>query len=140
LTPIASYGLDIAIRLASNLKAGRNVEEVLRTVSTFEKRKTLPPFPEKERIHTIEFDQVSFSYTEDGPQLLDRFSCRLIAGRSYVITGPSGTGKSTLVDLLLKFYAPQNGRILVNGHDAATFSNTSLRRHIVLAEQVTRIF
>jgi ABC-type multidrug transport system fused ATPase/permease subunit len=140
LTPIASYGLDVAVRLASNLKAGSNVEEVLRTISIFEKRTVSPPFPEKERLRTIEFDQVSFSYSVDTPQLLNRFSCKLIAGRSYAITGPSGTGKSTLVDLLLRFYEPQNGRILVNGHDVAAYSSDSLRRHIVLVEQAPRIF
>jgi ABC-type bacteriocin/lantibiotic exporter with double-glycine peptidase domain len=140
LTPIASYGLDVAVRLASSIKAGRNVEEILRTISTSEKQEKLPALPKSERIRSIEFDQVSFGYLDNTPQILDGFSRTLTAGRSYVITGPSGSGKSSLVDLLLKFYAPRQGSIRVNGRDIAAFSNESLRSHIVLAEQATRIF
>jgi ABC-type multidrug transport system fused ATPase/permease subunit len=140
MTPIASYGLDVAVRLASNLKAGRNVEEMLLTVSRSEEKPDLAALPEKERIRSIEFDKISFRYSDDTPPILDKFSCTLSAGRSYAVTGPSGTGKSTLIDLLLKFYEPQAGRILVNGRDVAAFSSSSLRRHLILVEQITRIF
>src|SRR6185437_5851804 len=60
--------------------------------------------------------------------------------KSYAISGPSGVGKSTIIDLLLKFYEPQRGAIRVNGQDIIQISNVSLRRHIVLGEQMTRMF
>jgi ABC-type multidrug transport system fused ATPase/permease subunit len=139
LMPMASAGLEAAMRLTANLKAGRNVEEMLQAVLDSEKQDPLPPFPEKERITRIEFDHVTFRYAADTPLILDDFSHVLQAGRSYAITGPSGSGKSSLVDLLLKFYGPDAGTIRVNGREIAQLSTDSLRRHVILAEQAVRI-
>jgi ABC-type multidrug transport system fused ATPase/permease subunit len=140
MIPIANYGLDAAIKLTANLKAGRNVEEMLQAVCKAEEAEKLPSLPGQERIESIAFENLSFRYSDDTPPILENFSYTLKAGSSYAITGPSGAGKSSLVDLLLKFYVPDQGRIRVNGHDIAKLSTESLRQHIVLAEQATRIF
>ncbi|MBA2587462.1 MAG: ATP-binding cassette domain-containing protein [Alphaproteobacteria bacterium] len=140
MMPIANYGLDAAMKLTANLKAGRNVEEMLQAVCEAEDAETLPAFSRSERIESITFENLSFRYSDDTPPILENFSYTLKAGSSYAITGPSGAGKSSLVDLLLKFYEPHAGHIRVNGRDIAQLSAESLRQRIVLAEQATRIF
>ncbi len=140
LQPIANQGLEAALKLTSNLKAGRNVADMLSVVSASDETKKLPAFPESEQITRIEFEKVSFRYSADTPLILDNFNFTFEAGTSYAIVGPSGVGKSSLVDLLLRFFDPVGGRILANGRDISRVSNASLRQHIVLAEQATRIF
>ncbi len=140
LMPMASYGLEAAMKLTANIKAGRNIDEMLQAVHDAEKQDPLPVFPEKERITRIEFDRLTFRYADDTPMILDNFSHVLKAGRSYAITGPSGAGKSSLVDLLLKFYQPDQGAVRVNGRDISQLSTASLRQHIIMAEQAVRIF
>jgi len=140
MMPIANYGLDAAMKLTANLKAGRNVEEMLQAVREAEQAEILLELPADERVVTVSFENVSFRYSNDTPLILDNFSYTLSAGKSYAITGASGAGKSSLVDLLLKFYVPARGTIRVNGHDVAAVATDSLRRHVILAEQTTRIF
>lgn len=140
LLPVAFQGLENAMRLASNLKAGQNIADMLKAASIAERVDALPDFPDSERITSIEFDRVAFRYTDDTPKILDNFSCKFEAGKSYALTGPSGVGKSSLIDLMLKFYAPQAGAVRINGRDISQLRASSLRRHILLSEQAVRIF
>ena len=140
LQPIANQGLEAALKLTANLKAGRNVADMLLAVNTSDHAEGLVDFPASEQIRHIKFDRVSFQYSADTPLILDDFTCGFEAGTSYAVVGPSGVGKSSLVDLLLRFFDPLGGRILVNGQDISHLSTASLRQHIVLAEQATRIF
>lgn len=64
----------------------------------------------------IEFQNVSFSYS-DGPKILKNISFKLEKGKHLAIVGPNGAGKTTLIKLLLRFYDPTDGQILVNDHD-----------------------
>jgi ATP-binding cassette, subfamily B, bacterial len=57
-----------------------------------------------------------------------------------VVLGPSGRGKSTLADLLLRFYDPQSGRVLIDGHDLKTVPMASLRKHVAVVEQSPWLF
>lgn len=66
---------------------------------------------------TIAFDRVWFRYRDDGPWVLSDLSFRLDAGLRMALIGDNGSGKTTLVKLLLRFYDPTEGRILVNGVD-----------------------
>ncbi len=66
---------------------------------------------------SIELQKVSFRYPQTDTEALSDISLKIEAGKKYVVIGPSGAGKSTLFNLLLKFIAPTQGRILVNGHD-----------------------
>jgi ATP-binding cassette subfamily B protein len=72
---------------------------------------------EKDAPLTIEFEGVSFRYHEDGPWVLSAISFRLDTGVRMALVGENGSGKTTLVKLLLRFYDPTEGRILVNGVD-----------------------
>ena len=87
----------------------------------------------------ITFDRVRFRYSEDVP-VIDDVTFQIPAGALCVIAGPSGAGKSTLADLLLRFYDPQSGRIMVDGHDLREIQLTDLRHHIAVVEQVPYFF
>ena len=83
---------------------------------------------------SIEFDNVSFDYGRGDFAIRDvSFSIR--PGEFFGIVGVSGGGKTTIVDLLMGFYAPQSGKILINGIDIQELSLESLRRHIGLVPQ-----
>ena len=140
LMPLASQALDLGLRLTSDLRAAENVGEMLAAIETSRRTNEIPLRGIDEPIVRIEFDNVSFRYSDDTPLVFDRFSASFVRGRSYAVAGPSGVGKSSLVDLLLKFYAPQSGAIRVNGHDISEMSTSSLRSRIALAEQATRLF
>ncbi len=82
----------------------------------------------------IHFDDVRFSYG-DGADVFDGLSLHVEAGEKVGIVGRSGAGKSTLVNLLLRFYDLDAGRILIDGQDIADVSQDSLRAHIGMVTQ-----
>ncbi len=87
----------------------------------------------------IVFDGVSFSY--DGiNKALKNICFEVQPGEMIGLVGPSGAGKSTLVSLLLRFYDPQEGRILLDGVDLRKIKLASLRRHIGVVLQETYLF
>jgi ATP-binding cassette subfamily B protein len=77
----------------------------------------------------LRFDRVSFSYDADNRVLHD-ISLLIPAGKTYALVGTTGSGKTTLVNLLLRFYAPQTGRITVDDIDIADIDPDSLRRMV----------
>jgi subfamily B ATP-binding cassette protein MsbA len=86
----------------------------------------------------IEFENISFAY-EDEPVLQDiAFTAR--RGQVIALVGPSGAGKTTLVDLIPRFYNPKAGRILVDGVDAREYSLESLRAMTGIVSQDTVLF
>lgn len=87
----------------------------------------------------IELDQVMFSYGTGRPVLKD-LSLRIPAGTSVAFVGPSGCGKSTTVSLLLRFWDPEKGRVLFDGHDLRDVTLESLRAQIGYVFQDTFIF
>lgn len=87
----------------------------------------------------IEFDNVSFSF-DRGTETLDRVSFSVAPGETLAIVGRSGVGKSTVGDLLLRFFDPDQGSIRFDGRDLRTLTLAFLRRHVVLVEQTPFIF
>jgi ATP-binding cassette subfamily B protein len=89
----------------------------------------------------IALERVSFTYPSrpDAPALSD-LSLEIAAGETVAIVGPSGAGKSTLFQLLLRFYDPQAGRILVDGVDIRLARPEELRKRLSLVPQDTVIF
>ena len=75
---------------------------------------------------TIEFDHVSFSYAPEHPLITD-LSFRVEPGQTVAIVGPTGAGKTTLVNLLMRFYELDGGRILLNGQDIAHLTRHDMR-------------
>ena len=77
----------------------------------------------------IEFKQLSFSYTTER-KVLDNISFTIQSGKLTAFVGPSGAGKTTVVDLLLKLYQPQNGAIFIDGQNIADLDPSSIRKQI----------
>ncbi|CAN5661189.1 ABC transporter ATP-binding protein [soil metagenome] len=87
----------------------------------------------------VEFDHVRFSYRDDAPVIED-LSLTAEPGQTVAIVGPTGAGKTTLVNLLMRFYDVDSGRILIDGVDTATVSRQSLRSRIGMVLQDTWLF
>jgi ATP-binding cassette, subfamily B, bacterial len=87
----------------------------------------------------IVFEDVTFGY-EGQPPILRGVSFRVGPGSTIAIVGPSGSGKTTLLSLLLGFYHPTSGRILVDGHDITELDVGDLRRAISLVSQEIYLF
>ncbi len=85
-------------------------------------------------------ESVSFCYPDSTRDILQRANVRLPAGSKVGIYSPSGSGKTTLVDLLLRHYEPQAGRILVDGIDIREFALGDWRRRIALVAQDVVLF
>ncbi|MBR4774012.1 MAG: ABC transporter ATP-binding protein [Bacteroidales bacterium] len=88
------------------------------------------PEPMPERIETIEFRNVTFRYPDMDRDVLQHFNLTARVGEVTRIAGRNGYGKSTLVKLLLRFYDPQQGAVLINGTDLRRFDPEELRRHM----------
>ena len=87
----------------------------------------------------ILIDDVSFHY-EDGPAVLDHVSIHIPQGETVAVVGPSGGGKSTLCQLIPRFYDVTGGRILVDGQDVRAVTQRSLRRSIGIVQQDVFLF
>jgi ATP-binding cassette subfamily B protein len=96
----------------------------------------LLPTPTKGR---VEFDHVSFSYDPDRPLITD-LSLVAEPGETIAIVGPTGAGKTTLVNLIMRFYELNQGRITLDGVDIATLSRAELRSKIGMVLQDTWLF
>lgn len=87
---------------------------------------------------TIEFERIRFHYGK-GKGVIDDLSLRIRPGEKVGLVGRSGAGKSTLVNLLLRFYDLEGGRILIDGQDIAHVTQDSLRSHIGVVAQDTSL-
>ena len=87
----------------------------------------------------VEFDHVSFGY-RPGTPVIDDLSFTAESGSTVAIVGPTGVGKTTLVNLLMRFYDVDSGRILIDGVDIAEVSRHSLRSRIGMVLQDTWLF
>lgn len=87
----------------------------------------------------VVFDKVFFSYSEDKP-LIENLSLTVHPGEKIAIVGPTGGGKTTIVNLLMRFYDPKSGRILVDGEDIGTLNRDEVREKFGMVLQDTVLF
>jgi ATP-binding cassette subfamily B protein len=114
--------------------------ELLETEPQIKSPENPVPLPDT-RDGRIRFDNVSFHYpSRPAMPALQNFSLEIEPGEKVAFVGPSGAGKSTTFQLLLRFYDPQTGRILVDGVDIAAASPTDVRHRIGIVPQETVIF
>jgi subfamily B ATP-binding cassette protein MsbA len=120
------------------IAAGVRVFEVVDTLpEVLEKGNAVPLPPVREE---IVFDNVDFRYSADGDPVLQGIDLRVPAGTMVAIVGSSGAGKTTLVDLLPRFYDPQGGAIRIDGVDIRDVTLASLRSRIAIVGQHTVLF
>ena len=87
----------------------------------------------------VRLQHVNFGY-EPGRMILRNLSLEAHPGRLIAIVGPTGAGKTTLINLLMRFYDPQSGEILVDGQNALSYTRSSLRRAYAMVLQDTWLF
>jgi subfamily B ATP-binding cassette protein MsbA len=88
---------------------------------------------------SVDFREVSFAYRPDLP-VLHSVSFSIHRGQRVALVGPSGSGKTTLADLLMRFYDPTHGAVLVDGHDIKKVLTGSLRDQVALVSQEVLLF
>jgi ATP-binding cassette subfamily C protein CydCD len=100
----------------------------------------VPPSAATSRIPSVIFENTSFAYGPDQPPVLHDVSFRIETGQTVALVGPSGAGKTTCAQLLLRFWDPTRGKILVEGNDLRAFGLDELRARMALVSQETYLF
>ncbi|MFQ7079597.1 MAG: ATP-binding cassette domain-containing protein, partial [Christensenellaceae bacterium] len=85
------------------------------------------------------FKDVDFSYTEEKP-LIEHLSFSVRAGEKVAIVGPTGAGKTTIVNLLMRFYDPRSGKIEIDGFDISEMNRENVREQFSMVLQDTWLF
>ncbi|MFP4443126.1 MAG: ABC transporter ATP-binding protein [Spirochaetia bacterium] len=134
--PIRQTGMMLSVTMQA-LAAAERVFEVLDTTPEIQDR----PGARKLSVHEgcIEFREVTFSY-DGSRRAIDGVSFRIKPGELTALVGPSGAGKSTLLHLLLRFYEPREGLILIDGTDIREVKLESLRNNLGIAMQNVFLF
>lgn len=88
----------------------------------------------------ITFENVSFHYAENLENVLDNISFEVHKGENVAIVGSSGSGKTTMCNLIPRFYEANNGRVLIDGHDIREYTQHSLRKQIGVVQQDVYLF
>jgi ABC-type multidrug transport system fused ATPase/permease subunit len=115
-------------------------ERVLELVQTAPRIGDRPDAVRAERFKgEIAFDDVVFGYEKDKP-VLNRLKFQVRVGETIAVVGGSGAGKSTVLNLLLRFFDPWQGRVLIDGHDIRSFKLRSLRSQISVVLQESVLF
>ena len=97
-------------------------------------------FHDEEKIQgSFVFDNVSFAYSPDKP-LIDNFNLKVNQGDTIAIVGPTGAGKTTIVNLIMRFYEINGGHIYLDGIDTKNYKRATLRRSIGMVLQDTWLF
>lgn len=128
----------------SELQRAAGATERLVELLTAEDRVLDPETPlaaPAQRHGEITFDNVGFAYpSRPGVQALDGVSFAVKPGETVALVGPSGAGKTTIIQLLLRFYDPQSGKVTFDGADLRELERSDFRRHIALVPQDPVIF
>jgi subfamily B ATP-binding cassette protein MsbA len=136
MAPMANFAA-LFTRLQRTVGASERLFAILDLPTETEDPEDAIEFPEG--AGSIEFSSVEFSYIADQP-VITELSLRVAPGKVTALVGPSGSGKTTLASLLYRFYEPQKGKILVNGHEINQIKRQSLREHIGIVPQEPILF
>ena len=130
----------IASQMNMLLSGIASAERVFELLDEAEEPEDLPDrVPETEAVGHVSFDHVRFRYTPEKP-LIDDLSLDVPAGATVAIVGPTGAGKTTLVNLLVRFYEVDGGRLLLDDADYRGLSRDDVRRAFGMVLQDTWLF
>ena len=132
ITQLASFSNTIQLAIASAERIFELLDEQEQVPETVEADITAPQ-------GHVEFQHVSFSYKQDEPLIVD-MNIEAKPGQTVAIVGPTGAGKTTLVNLLMRFYELDSGRILVDGVDITKLPRAELRQMFGMVLQDTWLF
>lgn len=133
--PLESIAQGLSM-IQSTVASARRVYDFLDSEEMTEKSTDVLKIPTRGR---VTFEDVSFSYTDEKP-LIEHFSLDVSPGQKIAIVGPTGGGKTTIVNLLMRFYEPREGRILVDGVDIGEVSRDEVRELFGMVLQDTVLF
>jgi ATP-binding cassette, subfamily B, multidrug efflux pump len=124
--------------MQSAMAGGEQVLRLLHTPSQVVDRPdavVMPPI-----VGEVRLEQVSFHYTAGGPEILHNVDLHIAAGQTVALVGPTGAGKTTIANLIARFYDPSQGRVTIDGRDIRTVQQASLRRQFGLVPQDPFLF
>ncbi|GAC1700950.1 MAG: ABC transporter ATP-binding protein [Candidatus Acidiferrum sp.] len=125
---------DTASKATVGYERIQEVLEIESQVRDLPRAKRAPKFKGK-----IEFDHVTFSY-DGGTPILNDISFSIEPGQIAALVGPSGTGKTTVISLIPRFYDPESGQVKIDGQDIRKYTLNSLRKQISFVLQDTLLF
>ncbi|KIR02375.1 Lipid A export ATP-binding/permease protein MsbA [Lachnospiraceae bacterium TWA4] len=126
---------NLIISIPKSLACADRISEILSTESSMDDGNE-----ELSTIHSIQFNDVSFHYKNSPENTLSNLSFSVNQGQTVGIIGATGSGKSTLVHLLARFYDASNGEILINHKNIKEYSIEQLRKHIGIVPQKAVLF
>jgi ABC-type multidrug transport system fused ATPase/permease subunit len=116
-------------------------EQVLKLLSTLPGVVDQPDAAEMPPIKgAVTLDHVSFRYQDDGPEILHHVHLVIEPGQTVALVGPTGAGKTTIANIIPRFYEVSEGRVLIDGLDVRAISQASLRRQFGLVPQDPFLF
>jgi ATP-binding cassette subfamily C protein CydC len=123
--------------LGHTREAARRLQEVVATAPQVE---YLPLSRKKPANFGIQFDQLTFSYRQGTPSALTDFNLKIADGERVAVVGQTGAGKSTLANLLVRFWDPQKGCIRIGGVDVRDLNEKDLRQYLAVVTQQAHMF
>ncbi|MEA3274854.1 MAG: thiol reductant ABC exporter subunit CydC [Pseudomonadota bacterium] len=124
-------------QLGATITAARRLFAIVDTRPAVDEPRELSPQPSR---LDLELRAVRFTYPGGTRPALDRIDLSLPQGKRLAVVGATGSGKSTLLNLLLKFWQPDAGEILLGGYGLGAFRGEDLRRRIAVVSQHTHLF
>lgn len=123
--------------LVANLSGAERIFELMDVKPSIQEAEDAVPLPPIRG--EVEFKDVNFGY-QDGQIVLDRISFKVAPGETVALVGPTGAGKTSIVNLIGRFFEPQSGQILIDGFDLQKVTIESLRRQMGWVPQDTFLF
>jgi ATP-binding cassette subfamily B multidrug efflux pump len=128
-----------AERIFLILDSTETIQQAVRDVDLQPRSGSKPPDTAWDRISEISLENVFFEYVKNEP-VLKNISFSIKAGETFAIVGPTGSGKTTIVNLVIRFYEPTSGRVLLNGVDIKKRGVSELRSKMALVMQDPFLF
>lgn len=135
--PVLRIGFLVNMATSASASASR-IFEIIDTPSEIEEDPNAIAWHEPRG--DVRFDHVSFAYSDDGRSVIQDVSLDVKAGEVIALIGPTGSGKSTIINLIPRFYDPSAGTVSVDGIDVRHLQLESLRRHIAIVLQDPFLF
>lgn len=135
--PLSKLGV-LSTLIQSALASAERVFEIIDIKPTIKEKENAKEL--KDVKGTVEFKNVTFQYEKDEPPVLKDVNIKAHPGEIIALVGRSGAGKSTLVNLIPRFYDPEQGAVLIDGNDVKDLTLNSLRGSLGIVPQETILF